>query len=285
MAKLSTKPIVYFIYALFLYSSMVSQNANAESSTQVFTTGELGMLIPLTNTVQFDKEGTVFDYVEEGGQDNAFPFMRLQAEVRVRDRHSITFLYQPLNLESKVYLEEGVVVDKATFPTDSTLDLRYGFDFYRISYLYNLYDDLSSGDELSLGGSLQLRNATIDFSSGDGQVRRSNRDLGAVPLFKLRWVHYLKSKNWIGAEVDGMYAPVKYINGSGSDVVGAIIDLSLRYGMPLDQRKDLFFNLRWIGGGAEGTSSEDDGPGDGYASNWLNFFSFSIGLTWQATRD
>ena len=80
-----------------------------------------------------------------------------------------------------------------------------------------------------------------------------------------------------------MYAPVKYINGSDSDVVGAIIDFSLRYGIPLDQHKDLFFNIRWIGGGAQGTSSDDDGPGDGYTENWLNFISFSLGLTWEAT--
>ena len=66
-----------------------------------------------------------------------------------------------------------------------------------------------------------------------------------------------------------------------SDVVGAIIDLSFRYGIVLDPTKDLFFNLRWIGGGAEGTSKDDDGPGDGFTANWLNFISFSIGVTWN----
>lgn len=268
-----------------IFCSLWIPLAIAKTSTQVFTTGELGMLAPLTHTIQFDKDGTTFDYIENGGQDNAFPFARLQAEVKVQNRHSVIFLYQPLNIESKVYLQEDIIVDEAIFPADSTLDLRYGFDFYRVSYLYNRYYNKVNGDELSFGGSLQLRNATIDFTSGDGSLRRSNRDLGPVPLFKLRWRHSMKEGHWLGAEVDGMYAPVKYINGSDSDVVGAIIDLSIRYGIALDQRKDLFFNLRWIGGGAEGTSSKDDGPGDGFTANWLNFISFSIGITWRATKN
>ena len=81
--------------------------------------------------------------------------------------------------------------------------------------------------------------------------------------------------------MDGIYAPIKYINGSDSDVEGAIIDLSLRCGVELDDGKDLFMNLRWIGGGAEGTGSDNDGPGDGFTSNWLNFLSFSMGLKWS----
>ena len=42
-------------------------------------------------------------------------------------------------------------------------------------------------------------------------------------------------------------------------------------------------SVRWIVGGAEGTSTKDDGPGDGFTANWLNFISFSLGLTWEAT--
>ena len=257
--------------------------ASAQHKLDIFTTGELGMLLPITHTIQFDKTGTVFDYIQDGGQDNAFVFARLQAELKTKKRHSIIFLYQPLNIKSKVYLNNDVLVDEALFPAGTSLDLRYGFDFYRISYLYHLSKRRKTVDELSFGGSIQLRNATIDFNSGDGSLRRSNRDLGAVPLFKFRWKKGFDDATWLGAEMDGMYAPVKYINGSDSDVVGAIIDLSIRYGIPLDQSKDLFFNLRWIGGGAEGTSSDNDGPGDGFTANWLNFVSFSLGLTWEAT--
>jgi hypothetical protein len=275
--------LLQLLFSLGLVVSLLTPSrVFAEHKLKVFTTGELGMLVPASHTIQFDKAGTVFNYIEDGGQDNAFVFARLQAEIKVQKKHSVIFLYQPLNLDTKVYLNEDVIVDEATFAADTSLDLRYGFDFYRASYLYHSKRN-KRGDELSFGGSIQLRNATIDFNSGDGSLRRSNRDLGIVPLFKFRWKKSMADSTWLGAEMDGMYAPVKYINGSDSDVVGAIIDLSLRYGIPLDQHKDLFFNLRWIGGGAEGTSSDNQGPGDGFTANWLNFVSFSLGLTWEAT--
>lgn len=277
------RPAHLLLISLFSLSLLSIAEAREPSALQLSTTGELGMLAPLSHTIQFDKAGTVIDYIDEGGQDNVFPFVRLEAELGIKERHKVVLLYQPLNLETDVYLERDLIVDEAVFSKGSGLDLRYGFDFYRVSYLY----DLTSGDpktELAFGGSLQLRNATINFTSSDGFVRRTNRDLGPVPLFKMRWKRSMKRETWIGAEVDAMYAPVKYINGSDSDVVGAIIDLSLRYGFTLDNGNDLFFNLRWIGGGAEGTSSDDDGPGDGFTANWLNFLSFSLGLKWNHLR-
>ena len=257
-----------------------THSSSKSSIIQLSTTAEFGMLVPLSHTIQFDKQGTLFDYVEEGGQDNAFPFVRLEAGMKIKNRHHIQFLYQPLNLESQVYIEEDLIVDQATFPANSGVDLRYGFDFYRISYLYDLWHD-DPKNEFSIGGSLQLRNATINFTSSDGLIRRTNRNMGPVPLLKLRWISTLDKQRWFGLEADGFYAPIKYINGSDSDVEGAIIDLSLRYGIKMDQSKDLFFNLRWIGGGGEGTSSNDDGPGDGFSANWLNLLSFSIGITWS----
>ena len=42
------------------------------------------MLVPASHTIQFDKAGTVFNYIEDGGQDNAFVFARLQAELRAK---------------------------------------------------------------------------------------------------------------------------------------------------------------------------------------------------------
>ena len=78
--------------------------------------------------------------------------------------------------------------------------------------------------ELAVGGSLQIRNATIDFTSADGTMRRTNRDIGPVPLIKFRIKHTFKTGWFIGGEIDGIYAPVKYLNGSNTDVVGALLD-------------------------------------------------------------
>jgi hypothetical protein len=128
-----------------------------------------------------------------------------------------------------------------------------------------------------LGGSLQIRDATITFSSADGLRRRTNRDVGPVPAFKAR-LEYTGTAGWFtGLEVDGFYAPVKYLNGGKSDVTGAIVDASARGGYHFSPSVAGFLNVRWLGGGAEGTSEPEDFS-DGYTRNWLHLFIVSLGV-------
>jgi hypothetical protein len=249
--------------------------AAASPFVRVHTIAEFGFLAPLAHTIQFSRSGTTFDYVAEGGQDVLVPTGRISAELTLDGNHTIIFLYQPLNFETNVLLDRAITVDDQVFPADSALDLRYGFDFYRLSYLYDFFDDPQQ--ELSLGLSLQIRDAVINFTSGDGTLRRTNRDVGPVPELKLRGRYTFDFGLWLGGEVDGIYAPVKYLNGGKSDVVGAILDLNVRIGYRILPAVDLFLNLRWLSGGAEGTSNSHEGPGDGFVANWLNFLTVTLG--------
>ena len=237
---------------------------------------EVGSLLPVSHKIQFDKDGTWFDYVADGGQDNLFPFLRFSGDVDIGDRHTLVFLYQPLNLESSVRLEEDLIVDEATFAAGTPMDLRYGFDFVRASWMYDLQPERKK--EFAVGVSLQLRNATIDFRSADGTLQRSNRNIGPVPILKTRIRQPVGETAWWGFEADGFYAPVSYLNGDNNEVVGAILDASGRYGLTLNQGIDAYLNLRYLGGGAVGISDNSTGPGDGYTKNWLHFASLSLGF-------
>jgi hypothetical protein len=240
---------------------------------EVRAAADFGGLAPLYHQIQLGSRGTDFDYVRDGGQDVVFPVARLALHVNLQ-RHHLTFLYQPLELDTQVVLRKPLVVDDERFVEGSAIDLKYGFPFYRLSYAY----DVISDDRLriALGGSLQLRDATITFTSADGERRRTRRDVGAVPALKAL-LRYDTPSGWFTmVEVDGIYAPVKYINGGDSDVEGAIIDANLRAGYRLSPRLDAFVNLRWLGGGAEGTSEPEDFS-DGYSQNWLQFLIFSVG--------
>ena len=153
---------------------------------------------------------------------------------------------------------------------------RYGFDYYRGTYTYNIRS--SEQGYLALGVAMQIRNATIDFRSQDGTLQNSNRDIGPVPLLAISGEKKTSDEMWFGFDAAGSYAPIKYINGSDSDVVGAILDASVRGGLQLRNETDAFVNLRYIGGGAEGTDSTPDPGKDGYVANWLQLLSLSIGL-------
>jgi hypothetical protein len=272
-----------FLAVLIASSSAWAQEdedpPDEESPIRAKFVGELGFLDPLFHKVQFGSDGTYFDYIEEGGQDVLFQFARLSAEVAFGDNHRAIFLYQPLKLESEVLLQRDIVVDEQQFAAGTPMKLTYGFPFYRASYLYDFWEE--SDRELAIGASLQLRNATINFASSDGDLLRTNRDVGPVPILKFRYRQPLGNSWWFGFEADGFYAPIKYLNASDSDVTGAILDASLRAGYQFNEDIGGFANFRYLAGGGEGTSDDDEGPGDGFTKNWLHFATVSLGFSYS----
>jgi hypothetical protein len=267
------------LIALFLAGDLTAQaqpDDTDEQRSRVTLGAEFGFLAPLSHHVQFGSDGTSFDYVDEGGQDNVFEFMRIDADFSFGTSHHITFLYQPIDIQTQVVLRRDIVVDQLSFAEGTPMQLRYSFPYWRLGYHYDFLDD--EDRELAVGGALQLRNATIDFKSADGERFRANRGVGPVPLLRFRARLPLSGDLWWGFEADGFYAPVRYLNAGDSDVLGAIVDASLRLGHPISERADAFINLRYLGGGAEGTSPDDDDFGDGYVENWLHFATFSLGF-------
>ncbi len=246
---------------------------------EVRTGVEFGFVGVPAHTIQFGRDATKFDYVRDGSQNILFPFRRLSAELHLKPRHTIIFLIQPLDIRTETYLESPLVVDNDTFPAGTPMDLRYGFDFYRVSWQYDFWPDPER--ELAVGASLQVRDATISFSSKDGSRSRVYQDVGPVPVLRFRARVPAGERGWFGSEIDGFYAQGKFVTGSNnveSSFKGALLDASLRYGLSLNESVDAFLNARYVGGGAEGQQNVPENRGDGYTSNWLSAVSLSVGF-------
>ncbi|REG81363.1 hypothetical protein [Algoriphagus antarcticus] len=277
--------IILPLFLLFSSISAFSQNLDSfrkkeKKDYEFRAVAELGFLAVLSHKVQFGQNGTYFDYKKDGGQNVLFPVGRLSLELDIKERNTFILLYQPLTIQTQVLLNEDLVVDNLTFPANSSVDLLYNFPFYRISYLRELLPNKPKFD-LAVGGSVQLRNATITFESTDGTRFRTNRDVGVVPALKVRARSNLSELVYLELEADGIYAPISYLNGSDNEVKGAILDASLRAGLKVTSNVNTFFNLRYLGGGAVGTSEDEPGPGDGYVKNWLHFLTVATGFAYR----
>ena len=268
-----SKLILFTVFSTSL--SFSQEQASFDEKYQFSGVAELGFLSVLDHKIQFSNNGTYFDYRKDGGQDVLFPVSRLSLELKSK-RSTFFLLYQPLRLSSQVYLTEDLIVDDALFQSGSSVKLLYNFPFYRFSYTRELFPNKPNFN-FALGGTVQIRNATISFESSDGSIFRTNRDVGIVPAIKLKTSYQFTERFYTEIEADGIYAPVSYLNGSDNEVVGAILDASIRSGVKINNQVDSFLNLRYLGGGAVGTSDNTDGPGDGYVKNWLHFLTVSVG--------
>ena len=279
---------LFTIFILLITStSILSQSnindSNVPNKNKIRAIAEMGFLSVIDHKVQFSNSGTYFDYDSQGGQDVLFAVKRFSIELDYNEKNTIVLLYQPLRLESQVLLENDLIVDELTFPAGTSVKLLYSFPFYRFSYLRWLKTK-SDRFNLAIGGSLQVRNATISFESSDGTRFRTNRDVGPVPALKIKSRALVGSKGFVEFEADGIYAPISYLNGSDNEVTGAILDASLRAGLKLKDPLSAFFNVRYLGGGAVGTSDvEANEPGDGFVRNWLHFSTFTAGFIYNWT--
>ena len=198
---------VLFVIFVVVLSFGVPIN-NAKNPYELVLNYEAGFTSVIFHNIQFGEEGTKFDYVSDGGQDVLFPFGRYTLVV-TGGRHSVYLLYQPLTVQTRTLLEDNLVVDDTVFPAGTGIIANYGFPFYRVSYTYDI---LRKGNSfLAIGASLQLRNANIYFEAVDGSELYVNRDLGPVPILKLKGEWWFDGKAYAGMDIDGFYASSRFI--------------------------------------------------------------------------
>lgn len=274
------KKLLVLVCALVFASSLAAAPeslVNAEGKDyKISLSAELGTVFVASHKIQFGATGTLFDFVEDGNQNVLFPFSRFTAELRLFDRHAVVFLYQPLEVFTEAVVDRDVTVYDVTFLAGTPMKLKYGFSFYRASYLY--YFIKENNMELGAGLSLQIRNASISFASADGEQFVTSQNIGPVPIIKLAGKYTFDNGIWTGLEADGFYASSEFFNGASFPFEGAIWDISGRAGIELKNGIKPFVNVRFLAGGAKGTSRYEDAEGDGFANNWLNTLSLTLGV-------
>jgi hypothetical protein len=251
-----------------------SFNAN-DADVKVKPVAEFGALFVLWHRYQGGSDGTDFNLRRDGGQGSAGFTWRVSAEVELFQHHQFILLYQPIDLRTRATLSADLRVNGLTFPSGTPMQFRYGFDYYRFSYLYDFLPEVDQ--ELSLGLSLQLRVADLEFASLDGTLQRTSQNLGPVPLIKLRGRYTFDNDVFIGTEIDGI--GIQFPSEQGS-VLGLFFDTSLRLGYSPTKFLETFLNLRYIGGGARGPGSKPLSSefGDGYNNNFIHGLTTSVGF-------
>ena len=268
--------VVYFILFLFISFSVFSFDENIKFDLSY----EKGFLKILYHTIRIGETGSLFNYISQGGQEILFPFERYAADLYLFGANKISFLYQPLTLNTESHFYEDVIIDGLTFPAGVNASMKYGFPFYRTTYAYQF--KLAPFLELGAGLALQLRNASIIFSSADGSILTSSQNLGPVPALHINLKYNDKGGFFAYFEATGIYASSAIINGANFAFEGSLLDTSLRAGMNLKTLASAFINIRFVGGTAKGTSQYPNEKWsesrERFTENYLALLCLSLGV-------
>ena len=239
----------------------------AAADPRLILSYETGPAYVAQNDGRYGAAGTPYEAGDVGQQDTLARVERSAVEL-VLGRHRVIALYAPFLLETRVALADELRFRDTLFPTGTVVDHRYRFDGLRASYLYHVVGGRLG---VELGGSLQIRNADVAFTSVDGRLRGDQSDIGLVPALKAR-LRYSPGRAWAMLEADGLST-----FGLVGDTSGGLYDVALIGGYAIRPDVSIYGNVRLLGGGAEVPAQQID--------NWGNYVSASLGLRFQLGAD
>jgi hypothetical protein len=223
---------------------------------------ETGPAYVAQNDGRYGAQGTSYSAQDVGQQENLVRVERASIELRP-GRHRVIFTYIPFELRTRVTLQQELRFRDTVFSPGTVVDHRYLFDGLRFSYLYALLPEPWS---LELGGTFQVRNAAVAFTSTDGLRHAAQNDIGPVFALKTR-LRYAPASDrpWAALDADALST-----FGLVGDTSGAIYDLALVLGVPVHANLQVTFTARLYGGGADVPAQQ--------IQNWGNYVSATAGL-------
>lgn len=140
-------------------------------------------------------------------------FWRARASIAFGDRHTLSLLAAPLRLEGHRVLAKDVTFGDVTFPAATSVNTRYRFDSYRLTYRYDFLRHANL--RLGIGFTGKIRDAAISLQGGPTSEKAN---IGFVPLVNFRADIRISDRFGLLVDGDALAAP----QGRAEDVLAAI---------------------------------------------------------------
>ena len=123
--------------------------------------------------------GTKISFIDDLSTNPA-PAFRLRLGYRFADRHLVTALYAPLQVNARGSLDYDVLFEGGRYPAGSPILAVYRFDSYRLTYRFSFVR--RDGLDVAAGFTAKIRDAETSLYGVDDR-RKTNT--GFVPLLNL----------------------------------------------------------------------------------------------------
>lgn len=217
---------------------------------------EAGFVFVGRNDVRIPgNSGTAISLSDDLETDPA-PVFRVRLGYRFGERHLVTALYAPLQLNATGSVDRDVSFAGGSYPAGAPLLAVYRFDSYRLTYRYSFVR--RAGLELAAGLTAKIRDAEISLYGPDA---RSKTNTGFVPLVNVH-VAWRPRDGRFGLllDADALAAP----QGRAEDVLLAIT-WAARDGL------ELRAGYRTLEGGADNDEV--------YNFAWLHYVVIGVAMT------
>jgi hypothetical protein len=211
----------WFVVILSLNVFPLNGQASLDFETGAVSTGYNDVRIP-------GDQGTLFSMKDDLVPETKI-FFRIRVNYTIKDRHTLSLLYAPLEIKSTGTEANDIYFEGVTFPANTDLAGTYKFNSYRLTYRYEII--LKPKFEFGLGLTAKIRDASISLASSGLESEKTN--VGFVPIINFRMLWRPYEKFGILLEGDALAAP----QGRAEDVlIAATFRISDRFGLKAGYR-------------------------------------------------
>lgn len=180
---------------------------------------------------------------------------RVEAIWNIAHRHSVRFVYAPLEFSGAGTLASPVRFAGGTFTPGSPVDSEYKFDSYRLTYRYLLHE--SDRWRFRIGATGFIRDARVELRQ-QGTVA-SDSNVGFVPLLSANLEYGITPRWTLLLDVDGLIS-----------TQGRAIDAAAKIRYALNDAWYVSAGYRVFEGGVDNDER--------FAFGWYNFAVVSLGV-------
>ena len=245
---MSTQPRPFVLLTLLLAPAPSLAGVEAEVEAGVVFSGRNDTRIP-------GDTGSDLSLVRDLSTRPA-PAFRVRLGYRIADRHLITALYAPLQVNATGTLGRDISFLGATYPAGTPILAVYRFDSYRLTYRYSFIR--RDGLDVAVGFTAKIRDAETSLY---GVEARRKTNTGFVPLLNLH-LAWRPNNGAFGLlfDADALAAP----QGRAEDVLLAATWMP-REGL------EIRVGYRTVEGGADNDEV--------YSFAWLHYVVAGIGMS------
>lgn len=197
---------------------------------------EGGLVLPGYNNIQVPNPGGTWFSLRNDLDIASKVYYRLRLSWRFADRHELSLLYAPLQLDAGGMLPTSVCFNNVRFLSGEDVDALYRFNSYRLTWRWHWVRTDRWG--LWVGFTAKIRDAEIRLKSADREGYTDN--VGFVPLLHLRVEWRWGNRAGLIAEADAAAAK----QGRAEDVAVMVFWKS-------GHRTRLHAGYRFVEGGAD----------------------------------
>ncbi len=192
----------FFLKSYVLLTAVFALTAR-DSSAQLFIDAETGIARTGYNDVRIPGDkGTLFSLQTDLNAKTDL-FYRLRAGYTIKERHTLSLLFAPLELKAEGKPGFDILFQDETFSAGTDLTGIYVFNSYRLTYRY----DIIRREKLTFGAGFtaKIRDAKISLESGSEYAEKTN--VGFVPIINFRLDWQAGEKLGLILEGDALAAP------------------------------------------------------------------------------